>query len=89
MACGFGRRFLTLATVLQNICPFPTLARMTMLQMLSKMVGSVELLGCIAFTKLMDIGQMLDAILPISRVIWEIFTTEATCVIVRTARTLS
>lgn len=50
---------------------------MTVLQVLSKMICSVKLFGCIALTKLVHIGKVVDSLLPIPWMICEFFTTEA------------
>lgn len=50
---------------LQNIGPLPTRPRMAMLQMLAEMVGPEKLLGPIALAEHVDVGEVVEAEVPI------------------------
>ena len=59
------RRFVVHTSVLQHVRPLPTLALMTVFQMLAKVVCSIELFGLVAFSKLVDVVQMLGSNVPL------------------------
>jgi hypothetical protein len=60
------------ACILQHVSPFPTYTGMTVLQVLAKMVGSVEFFGLITFAKFMHVCQVLHPAVPIRlRMIWK------------------
>lgn len=49
---------------------------MTMLQMLTKVIGAIELFASITLAELVDIGEVIDTFCPIGWLITEFFTTE-------------
>lgn len=51
---------------------------MAVLEVLPEMIGSIELLRRIAFSKFMHVGQVLDLLFPVARSVGELFTTETT-----------
>ena len=56
---------------------------MTVLEMLTEVIGPEELFGLVAFTKFMDIGKMCDAISPIRLRLVTKFPTTITTYIYR------
>jgi hypothetical protein len=57
---------------------------MAVFQVLSEMVGSVELFSLIAFAKFVHVGQMFDPVIPVRlRMIWKLFSTESAGIIGR------
>ena len=61
----FLRRFFAQANGLEHVGPFPTLAGMAVFEMLSEMIGSVEFFGLVALAKLVHVGEVVDASVPI------------------------
>jgi hypothetical protein len=55
------------AGILEDVSPFATRATVTMLEMLSEVVGAIKLFRLIAFPKLMLRGEMINADLPLGR----------------------
>lgn len=54
---------------------------MAVLQMLAEMIGSIELLGLVALSELVDVGKVIDTAIPVGRwVIGKLLTTESTCI---------
>lgn len=54
------------------------------------MIGSIEFFGLIAFTKLVDVGEVVDSSVPVRlRVVGELFTTIAACIAEGAIRSLS
>lgn len=71
-----GRRLIFHTCILKHVRPFATRPRVTMLQVLSKMVGSEEFLGQIAFAEFVLVIEVLRAHVPFGW-IRELFSTES------------
>lgn len=50
---------------------------MSVFEMSSKMTNSIELFRCVALTKFVDTSEVINAFLPIRRLVTEFSTTEA------------
>lgn len=68
--------FFSSTVIFQNSVPRSTLACMTVLQMLSKMIGSIELFGLTVF-ELVNVGEMIITFAGIPRAVGEFLTTKA------------
>lgn len=68
------------AGILKHVCPFAAGACVAMLEMLAEVVGTVELLGRVAFPKLVNLLQVADAFVPVlvSRALWDDATAKST-----------
>ncbi len=53
------------ARMLKHVCPFTASASMAMLEVLTKVVGAVELLGRVAFPKFVHLLQVADTFVPV------------------------
>jgi hypothetical protein len=73
----FGWRLVLHASILQHVGPFPTRTGVTVFEMLAEMICSKELFGLVAFAEFMDVGQMLDSIIPVTGRIRKLFATVA------------
>lgn len=65
------------ASIFQHVGPLPARSRMTVFQVLPKVVGSEELLGLVTFAELVHVIQVSSAGFPIWRV-WELFSAVPT-----------
>jgi hypothetical protein len=78
------------ACIHQHVSPFPTCTGMTVLQVLAKMVGSVEFFSLIAFAKFVHLRQVFDPVVPTwLRMIWKLFSTISAGIIGRPVRVKS
>ena len=78
-------RLISHAGVLEHVGPATARTAVTVLEMLTKVISAEELFALIAFTKLMDVVQVLHTRIPIRR-ICELCTAVAACVGVRAFR---
>lgn len=70
------------ASSLQHVCPFPARTSMTMLEVLSEVIGTEELLALVALAELVHDGQVLTASNPVGgRIVGELETAIATDVV--------
>lgn len=57
--------FVNETSILQHVCPLATGSSMAMLQVLTEVIGTVELLVGVALSEFVDFLQMSDPLLPI------------------------
>ena len=59
------RKFFSQANTLQHVGPFPTLSRVAVFQVLSKVIGPEKFLGLVAFAELVYVGEVVNPAIPI------------------------
>lgn len=64
----YGWSFFLHTRGLEHVGPFAASTSMTMLQMLSKVIGPEELLALVAFSKFVNLTQMFGSCIPVRRV---------------------
>jgi len=69
----FRRRFILHASILKHVRPLPTGPSMAVLEVLTKVVSTVELLRLVALAKFVDMIKVLGSKIPLRR-IGELFT---------------
>lgn len=77
----FALRLFSETISLQNVGPFPAFAAVTVLQMLPKMVGAVELLAEVALAESVLAGEMRKSFTPVDVGIGEFLTAEAASIV--------
>jgi len=73
-------RFVLHTRIFQHVCPLAARARMTVLQMLTKVIRPEKLLGLVALAELVLLTQVLRPDVPIGRIIGELLAAIATYV---------